>query len=77
MIIEEEEKNPKAKMVEKFNDPRSLVEEKADLLQKAEVLKTGMATEEDGIDALLEDDGIDESDVPQVIKDKVTEIEQD
>ena len=84
MFMEEQEKRFEEKKVEieKFKavNQKSIEEEKADLLQNSAVLKkkeNSGKKEPEGIDMLLEEDGINEEDVPQVIKDKVTEIELD
>ena len=85
MFMEELQKSTAEKKVaiEKFKqaNAKSIEEEKAELMQNSAVLKKNKENsakkEAEGLDMLLEEDGIDDQDVPQVIKDKVTEIEMD
>ena len=70
MFLEELEKKGQAKSEQKtVQTMKSVEEERAELMQKAQVIKN----DSDGIEALLENDQV----LPQDIKDKVTEIELD
>ena len=59
-------------------DKKTIEQEKADLMGGAAKLAGSTPKGKEGkIDALIDDNGIDEKDVPQDIKDKITDIEMD
>ena len=70
MFLEElERKGQETQKQKNLTSMKSVEEERAELMQKAQVIKS----ESEGIESLLENDQV----LPQDIKDKVTEIELD